>query len=195
MGDVDVAPPAIHGDVERTVRGGYRRIVLVDGLFYHQLTVGHREIRMALEANVEVIGLGSLGAIRAAELAGQGMAGFGQVYEAYRSDPDLSDDEVALLHEPTEPYRPLSEPLIHLRSWILALKDTGTVSAPAAERAIKSLRCRWFGDRTVHAACAVLAEHSGVSVEQSRVWTRGLGEHQLKLSDWRRFETGPLTQS
>ena len=108
-----VLPPVARGDVDRAVRAAAAPgvLVVVDGVFHlSSLAVGHLELRDALAAGWTVWGLSSMGAIRAAELEGEGMRGFGRAFARYRDDPDFRDDEVALLHEPTPPYRELSEP-------------------------------------------------------------------------------------
>ena len=53
----------------------YRRIILADGLHKSTPAPWHKEILMALEMNIEVYGVASLGALRAAELDVYGMKG------------------------------------------------------------------------------------------------------------------------
>ena len=107
--------PVRRGDLTRLARlHAPGTIVLVDGLFHHTLAVGHAEIRGALARGWAVYGLGSMGAIRACEMRDLGVRGFGNVYRRFVADPELRDDEVALLHESEPPYRALSEPLLRL---------------------------------------------------------------------------------
>jgi hypothetical protein len=124
-------------------------LVIVDGVFHDTLAVGHAEIRDALSAGWRVWGLSSMGAIRAREMSHLGMRGFGHVYERFCGADDFQDDEVALLHEPTSPYRAASEPLIHLRAAIDHLVARGTVSAEDAHTVITDLKARWYGERTI----------------------------------------------
>jgi hypothetical protein len=57
-----------------------------------------------------------MGALRAAELAGYGMQGFGLIYRWYRKTPLLDDDEVAVAMGPPElGSRPLSDALVNIR--------------------------------------------------------------------------------
>ena len=139
-GDVTVAPPAERGDVADAVARGFRRIVLVDGLFHHRLSVGHRELRDALARGLDVIGLSSIGALRAVEMAQFGMRGFGVVHDAFAADPELPDDEVALLHAPTEPYVAISEPMFHLRSWLVGLEQDSRMSTSQRDEVVETLR-------------------------------------------------------
>lgn len=138
-------------------------VVLVDGVFHHAPAVGHAELLAALRAGWEVWGLGSMGAIRAAEMHSLGMRGYGVVFDSYRERPDMCDDEVTLLHEPDAPYRHLSEPLFHLRSATAELVRKG-FGASAAARVLNQLQDRWYGHRT-WALWQALALEAGATVD------------------------------
>ena len=90
-----VLPPARQGDVWRVLALRPRAIVLVDGLGGGQPAVWHQELLAALEAGVALYGGAGLGALRAAELAAQGMVGVGQIFEWYRDGVLVDDSEVA----------------------------------------------------------------------------------------------------
>jgi hypothetical protein len=105
-----ILPPARQGDIWRAVRT-HRPVAigLIDGVFFHQPAIWHREILWALAEGVHVFGAASMGALRAAELAPFGMRGVGKVFEAFRdgfwpgfSEPFEDDDEVAVIHAPAE---------------------------------------------------------------------------------------------
>jgi hypothetical protein len=154
-------------------------IVIVDGVFHDTLAVGHAEIREALRRGWIVWGLSSMGAIRAREMAHLGMRGYGDVYALFAADGDFQDDEVALLHEPTAPYKPVSEPLVHLRAAVAHLTSVGIVGEDAARGVIEGLKGRWYGERTVRrAAHALRAAAPG----------RG-GEVERELRSFDRFRT------
>jgi hypothetical protein len=87
-----------------------RQIVLIDGIFYHGLSVWHRELVYAMLEGIVCIGAASMGALRAAELYRYGMIGVGQIFERYR-DGEEDDSLVALSYNP-ETYRPLDDPPI-----------------------------------------------------------------------------------
>ena len=55
-----------------------------------------------MEEGIQVLGASSMGALRAAELHGFGMIGYGTIFEWYRDGLIDGDDEVALWHEPEE---------------------------------------------------------------------------------------------
>jgi hypothetical protein len=195
--EITVAPPAERGDVEKARKDGYERIVLVDGYFYQHLSVGHRELRHAIDSGIRVVGMASLGAIRAVELASLGMVGYGRVYAAFAGNPSLPDDEVALLHASTEPYRAASEPLIHLRAWLSWLTEQRFVTVADRDGVLDQLTRCWFGDRTIAGTCMELSRRCGVPVRQLHAWAAGFDRHRWKAKDWRDFEAAELgiTQS
>jgi hypothetical protein len=143
--------PVRRGDIDQLLGSRKKRglLVVVDGVFHDTLAVGHAEIREALRRGWRVWGLSSMGAIRAREMAHLGMRGYGSVYQQFAAEGDFQDDEVALLHEPTAPYRPVSEPLVHLRAAAAYLASCGVVTDEGARAAVADLKARWYGERTV----------------------------------------------
>jgi len=83
--DADYRPPARRGDVLAAARDGADIICLIDGVFFQDSSVAHKEILEALQMGVRVIGASSMGALRAAEMDVYGMEGVGEIYRAYRS--------------------------------------------------------------------------------------------------------------
>jgi hypothetical protein len=143
-------PPVRRGDIAAHARSGSPgRLAVVDGVFHQSLAVGHAELRVALEAGWEIWGLSSLGAIRACEMAPWGMRGYGQVFDHFARDESFRDDEVALLHDPSPPYRPASEPLVHMRAALDDLVARQLLVRRAAEVIVDELMGRWFGERTL----------------------------------------------
>lgn len=128
-------------------------LAIVDGQFHQALAVGHAEIRLAMERGWKVWGLSSLGAIRAYEMRDLGMRGYGRVYQwfcdAGQAGGDFRDDEVALLHQPGTPYRPHTEPLIHLRMALKDLEQQGALTRRKSEQVLHELRSMWYGYRTL----------------------------------------------
>ena len=107
-------PPASRGDIEKAVSDGAKSICLIDGVFFEQCSVGHREILTALKKGVFVAGASSMGALRASEMSSFGMIGIGQVYALYKDGILESDDEVAIICDPFS-NAPLSEALVNIR--------------------------------------------------------------------------------
>jgi hypothetical protein len=111
-----VLPPARRGDVWRALELRPRAIAVIDGLFESEPSVWHQEILDALDAGVAVIGGGSMGALRAAELHTLGMKGVGRIFRWYRDGEVIDDSEVALLHSGAEQgYQKLSVPQVNVR--------------------------------------------------------------------------------
>jgi hypothetical protein len=133
---IDWRPPAAAGDLLRLIPQRPDRVVLIDGYFAFRPAPWHKEILLLLEYGIPVIGAASMGALRAAELAPFGMIGVGAIFSAYRDGRLLADDEVAVLHAPSEMgWRPLTEPLVNIRTnLILAVRRK--IIAPAQGRAI-----------------------------------------------------------
>ncbi len=162
-------------------------IVIVDGVFHDTLAVGHAEIREALRCGWRVWGVSSMGAIRAREMAAMGMRGFGRVFERFEADGDFQDDEVALLHEPTPPYRSVTEPLVHLREAIQYLVSRGIVRARDGRAVATDLKSRWYGERTVPGTVDALARHARGGAAHVRDELRDFGRFAVKTHDLERF--------
>ncbi|PKL56052.1 MAG: TfuA-related McrA-glycine thioamidation protein [Methanomicrobiales archaeon HGW-Methanomicrobiales-6] len=148
--DADYRPPAKRGDIARAAEGGARIIGLIDGVFFQDCAVAHREILAALRAGVRVVGASSMGALRAAELDGLGMEGVGEIYRAYREGRFVADDEVALLFDP-ETFVPLSEPLVNIRATIQRALECNVIGADAVGALLEAARGLYFPDRTYDA--------------------------------------------
>lgn len=149
--EVVMHAPARRGDIQALV-AQYPEpgcIAIVDGTFHSFPSVGHIEIRRAIQGGWKVWGLASMGAIRAAEMRFLGMQGYGVVYGRYRDDPEFDDDEVTLVHEIDAPYRAMSEPLIHLRGFVRDLYEQQKLSGDHAQAIIQDLKERWYAERTL----------------------------------------------
>ena len=93
-------------------------------------------------------GLGSMGAIRAAEMQELGVRGYGAVFRMF-VEQGLTDDEVALLHSPAPPYFAATEPLVHLRRALESFVANGALTETDALDISKELSGMWFGYRTL----------------------------------------------
>ena len=63
----DYRPPAKRGDIYQAAREGAGVICLIDGVFFQECSVAHKEVIYALEAGARVLGASSMGALRASE--------------------------------------------------------------------------------------------------------------------------------
>jgi hypothetical protein len=140
-------PPAKRGDITAAAAGGARIITLIDGVFFQNDAVGHREILDAIREGVRVIGASSMGALRAAELEVLGMEGVGEIFSLYRDGILISDDEVALIYDP-ETFLALSEPLINIRCTLRKAEEAGALDLEAAKILKETAQSLYFPDRT-----------------------------------------------
>lgn len=109
--DADYRPPVKRGDLTDLEA---EIVCIIDGVVMNSAAVGHREIINILENGTKVIGGGSMGALRAAELKDFGMIGVGLICKLYSTGKIEGDDEVVLMYDPYS-LKPLSEPLINIR--------------------------------------------------------------------------------
>jgi hypothetical protein len=151
--DADYRPPAARGDILRAAADGARIIGLIDGVFFQECAVAHREILSVLRAGVRVVGASSMGALRAAELDTLGMEGVGHVYRLYKDGILESDDEVALIFDPVY-FIPASEPLVNIRCTIRRAREAGVIGRECAEQLLSRAKALYFPDRTYDAILA-----------------------------------------
>ena len=185
-----VLPPAQRGDIEKLcVRGESGVIVLVDGRFDQRLSVGHAELRTAIDRGWVVWGLSSMGAIRAYEMRNHGMRGFGKVYEHFLGDEDFQDDEVSLLHMPRPNYGAVSEPLVHLRYLLLEMESEGILDRPTAQSVVDDLKGAWYGYRTIESALATITYHATPSAARvaKAKWSSSPARYRVKSRDLQTF--------
>jgi hypothetical protein len=120
---------------------------IVDGVLLSDAAVGHREILGLLRRGVTVLGGGSMGALRAAELASLGMKGVGRIYEEYASGRVEGDDEVVLMYDPFT-LAALSEPLINLRLNLEEAVKTRVITESEAAAIIARLKAAFYPTRS-----------------------------------------------
>lgn len=174
--DAEYRPPAKRGDITRAAEDGARIIGLIDGVFFQDCAVAHREVLAALRAGVRVVGASSMGALRAAELDSLGMEGVGEIYRAYREGRLVADDEVALLFDP-ETFVPLSEPLVNIRATLQEALASGVIGAGAARALFDAARNLYFPDRTYDAI--VEAAEGKADPEDLARFAEFAGEHAV----------------
>lgn len=123
-------PPVSQGDVYRAVQQRPGAIGIIDGYFSGAPSVWHKEILYALSRGIPVYGSASMGALRAAELAGFGMHGVGRIFEAYRDGLIEDDDEVAVIHGPPDMgYPAISEAMVNIRATLARAEIEGVLGA------------------------------------------------------------------
>ena len=150
-------PPAKRGDLLAAVHEGATIIGLIDGVFHQESAVAHREILTAVRKGVRVIGSSSMGALRAAEMDTLGMVGIGEIYRMYKSGELESDDEVALVFDPSSGLA-LSEPLINIRFTLKRAKEEGIIDSVAYDALLASARALFYPNRTYRAIVSATGE-------------------------------------
>jgi hypothetical protein len=144
--DADYRPPVKRGDL-LTIGPEVRIVAIIDGVLMSDAAVGHREILTLMDSRITVIGGGSMGALRAAELTDLGMIGVGRIYEEYASHRVEGDDEVVLTYDP-DSLSPLSEPLINLRLNLEEAVRRSIIDKGESQSILSSLRAAYFPERS-----------------------------------------------
>lgn len=138
-------PPAGRGDVERAARD-YDAVLLVDGVFHHDLAPSPKECFAAL-AHARMFGASSMGALRGVECAPYGFRTFGAIARWYACEAIDGDDEVALLTHP-QTHAAMTVPLVNVRyvAWLAVRR--GVLSAPEAHAFVAGSREIYYMERS-----------------------------------------------
>jgi len=144
--DADYRAPVRRHDFRRLLSSPPEIIGLIDGVFFDNAAVGHREIIEALKSGIIVVGGASMGALRAYELESYGMIGVGKVFGMYRNGIIESDDEVAVTFDAGS-NEALSIPLVNIRMTIEVAKDAGVINPAQASAIIGIARKLFYPDR------------------------------------------------
>lgn len=174
-------PPVREGDMFRAARDGPEVVGIIDGIFEAEPSVWHKEILWAMSQGIHVVGASSMGALRAAELHPFGMTGIGRIFEAYRDGDLTDDDEVAVVHGPSDAgYRPVSDALVNMRASFAAAARHRVITAELADRLVSIGKAIFFKQRTYRAVFEA-ARREGLP-----------GAVLDRLADW--LETGRIDQ-
>ncbi|HJJ42745.1 MAG TPA: TfuA-related McrA-glycine thioamidation protein [Methanocorpusculum sp.] len=144
--DAVYLPPVKRGDASAAADGA-DIMVIIDGVFFQNQAVGHRELLGVMKKGVTVFGSSSMGALRASELDTLGMTGIGKIYHQYRSGEIIADDEVGLVYD-TETGVALSEPMVNMRaSFSKAFLDE-IITKEEETSLLKACKAIYYPDRT-----------------------------------------------
>jgi hypothetical protein len=134
-------PPVSQGDVFRCSEARPSTIGIIDGYFDGSPAVWHKEILHALSAGIAVFGAASMGALRAAELSVFGMRGVGEIFQNYRNNVLVDDDEVALIHGPAETgYMNVSVAMVDIRATLSRAVVDGCLTRDLADHLAASMK-------------------------------------------------------
>ncbi|WP_370967180.1 TfuA-like protein [Amycolatopsis sp. cg9] len=155
-------PPVAHGDLYRVRVAPGDSVLIVDGLYQHTAPARNKEIIELHTRGVPVYGAASIGALRACEHLGHGMAGLGSVFGWYRDGRLFSDADVALMHGDADVgYRAFTHALVSILSVTDRMAAAGRLDERTAEAIVEVARSVHFGSRTdavLVAAAGGLAE-------------------------------------
>lgn len=178
-----VRPPIRRGDIESLIeQSPPSNIAIVDGIFHAHPAVGHAEILSALRAGWKIWGLSSMGAIRACEMDILGMKGFGDVYRQFSSDPNMSDDEVTLIHQEQEPFLSISEPMVHIRFFLRHWLNERIITVEQEQSLIHKIKNMWYGYRTLKFLREALLELP-VAAEKIDIALKNFSTYRIKSLD------------
>ena len=159
-------PPAECGDVARAVRDGATAIGLIDGRFETTASVWHKEILWSLSRGISIFGASSMGALRAAETWQFGMQGVGAVYRLYRSGVLRDDDEVAILHGPSELGSiPITEAMVNIRFTLRAARRRGVIAASAEDEMSRIAKSLYYKERTYDRVLGICGNRNGLGAD------------------------------
>lgn len=179
------APPVRQGELYRAALSAPALIGVVDGYFEIVPTVWHKEILWAMAHGIHVYGAGSIGALRAAELADFGMKGVGEVYRRFRAGALADDDEVAVLHGPEEVgYIQVTEAMVNVRATIERAVREAVLEAPIGTALTRIAKCLFYKERTYEAIVAAAAAERipEEALRRFAAWVPG-GKVDQKRSD------------
>lgn len=144
--NADYRPPIVRGDLA-SLPTGTKIVGIIDGVFYSETAVAHKEIIAVMKKGIKVFGSSSMGALRAAELAEFGMVGMGRVYECYRSGRIVKDDEVAVTFNPVTGEQ-IAEPLVNVRYQLKAAEEDGILTPKERHALVEMAGLFFYPDRT-----------------------------------------------
>ena len=153
-------PPVKRGDLEAVMAEKPKIVCIIDGLFFQDCSVGHREVLKLLNSGIEVYGASSMGALRACELEDFGMIGIGKVFEMYRDGLVESDDEVALACDPFTG-EAVSDALIDIRINIGKAADEGVITPDESDIILKTASDMYYPERTYRKIMKAASESIG----------------------------------
>ncbi len=154
-------------------------ILIIDGQFHNTPAVAHKEIMLAMDKGITVVGASSMGALRASELDTLGMIGIGYVYNGYRSGKIKSDDDVAVILNP-ETYEALSEALVNIDYKLEGAVREGIITDTEKEDLHNIAKSIYYPHRTY----AKIFKESSLSEDKKNKLIRYINQHEdIKKQD------------
>lgn len=145
--DAEYLPPIRRGDAAKAAAKGTEIMIIIDGVFFQDEAVGHKELMGILKQGVIVYGSSSMGALRACELESFGMIGVGKIFTWYQTGTIIADDEVGIVYDP-ETGLALSVPMVNIRSSISKAVSAGIISEDDEKIIIQTGKKIYYPNRT-----------------------------------------------
>jgi hypothetical protein len=171
--EIDWRPPVRQGELYRAALGRPAVIGIVDGYFEVTPSVWHKEILWAMAQGIHVFGAGSIGALRAVELAAFGMRGIGRIYQDFRDGVLQDDDEVAVLHGPEElGYPPVTEAMVNIRATLAEAVRQAVLGADLAATVGEIAKAQFYKERNYEAVLSAAASSGcdAAGLARLRAW-------------------------
>ncbi|MBV52705.1 MAG: hypothetical protein CL816_01405 [Coxiellaceae bacterium] len=148
------------GDIIRLLPLRPDIIIIIDGIYENTPSIWHKEILIAIQLGVIVIGCSSMGALRASELNSVGMIGYGRIYQDYVNSTLVDDDEVAVAHyDHTLDYSPYSEAMINIRYTVALAVQTNIITHDEAQLVLTTAKNTFYWNRNIE----LILENSSLS--------------------------------
>lgn len=178
--EADYRSPIRRGDLKKAIKDGARVIGIIDGTFFSQSPVAHKEVIAVLKKGIIVVGSSSMGALRASELDVFGMIGVGRVYECYRSGRIVADDEVAVTYNPVTGEQ-MSEPLVNVRYQLKAAERDRIITKEEREALVSMTSDMHYPERTYPGILRSATSKDVLSAEKAAVLLKYIEERPLNL--------------
>ncbi len=138
-------PPAARGDIAGAA-GDYEGILLIDGVFHHDLAPSPKECYEAAQ-RIPIFGASSMGALRAAECWPYGFTPLGIIARWYMREVIDGDDEVAVLTHP-QTQAAITVPSVNVRYVAMLARRRGLLSRDEERALVAKARSVFYMDRS-----------------------------------------------
>ncbi len=172
--------PVKRGDAIKAVKEGKKVLGIIDGVFHQDVAISPREILEVMREGVIVVGGGSIGALRAAELCELGMIGVGDIFRMFKNGELDSDDEVAVIINP-ETLEAISEPLVNIRATISAMVKKGILEAELGKELIRLAKGLHYSRRSYENLVAEAVERNILSSTEAKELLEKIKENAINL--------------
>jgi len=173
-------PPVRCGDILRVLRFKPNIIGIIDGYFEKTAAVWHKEILVAIENGVHIIGGSSMGALRASELTDFGMKAVGSIAHDYVNGAINDDDEVAVLHGLKQSaYLSLTDAMVNIRDTLSCALSAKMIDQYNAAIILNTAKQLFYQERTIEKALEKSLEN-GADKTQIKLFTQFLKKSGIK---------------